>query len=130
MWEAETGTWLGLEGEQTFSIKSLTFSNDGKMLAGGSKGIIYVWNVDDGSLRYEITGDFCEVHSLDFSPNDSMLVSGLEDGTVQLWNTATGAHLRTLTGHTSAVFGVSFSPGGENIVTGANEGTIRIWGIP
>lgn len=130
MWEVETGTWMGLEGEQASSIKSLTFSNDGKMLAGGGKGIIYVWNVPEGSLRFQATGDFGDVYSLDFSPDNLMLVSGSENGAVQLWNTTGGALLRALTGHTSAVFGVSFSPNGQKIVSGANEGTIRVWGIP
>jgi tRNA A-37 threonylcarbamoyl transferase component Bud32 len=130
MWEVETGTWLGLEGEQISSIKSLTFSNDGTMLAGGTKGMIYVWNVEDGSLRYQFDGDFGDVLSLDFSTDSSMLLSGSEDGIVRIWDTVSGRLLKTLTGHTSAVFGVSFSPSGENIVSGANEGVIRIWGIP
>ena len=130
MWEVETGTWLGLEGEQTSSIKSLTFSNDGTMLAGGTQEMIYIWEVSDGSLHRQIQGDFGDVYSMDFSPDDSMLVSGSEDGIVRLWNTDTGSLLRELTGHTSAIFGVSFSPAGEYIVSGANEGTIRIWGIP
>lgn len=130
MWDTETGVWLPVLGGESNTIKSLVFSNDGTMLAGGGNGAIYIWDVAGSDLKFQVTGAFGDVNSLDFSPDDSMLVSGSEDGIVRLWNTASGALIRELTGHTSQIFGVCFSPDGRFIASGANEGSIRIWGLP
>lgn len=130
MWETDTGLWLPVLGGESTTIKSLVFSNDGTMLAGGGNGVVFIWDVAGGNLKFQKTGNFGDVNSLDFSPDDSMLVSGSEDGMVRLWNAASGALIRELTGHTSQIFGVCFSPDGKFIASGANEGSIRIWGLP
>jgi WD40 repeat protein len=130
MWEAGSGAWLPTSGGQANTIKSLVFSNDGTMLAGGSNGVIFVWDVSTGNIKFQKSGDFGDVTSLDFSPDDSMLISGSVDNIVRIWDTGNGSLLRQLTGHTSPVFGVAFSPDGKYIASGANEGSIRVWGLP
>jgi tRNA A-37 threonylcarbamoyl transferase component Bud32 len=130
MWEADTGTWLNLNGGQDSLIKSLAFSKDGKILAGGSKGIIFLWDVATGDSLNQLTGQFTNVNSVDFSPDNSILAAATDDGTILLWDVEQGSLLKTLTGHTSPVFGAYFAPDGVHIVSGANEGVIRLWGIP
>lgn len=129
-WETASGLWQPINGGQTKIIKTLAFSHDGKFVAGAGDGFIYFWNVADGEIAQQITGQFGAVNSMDFSQDDSMLVSGTDDGVVRVWNVSTAALLKELTGHTSRVFGVCFSPDGQRLASGANEGTIRIWGLP
>ncbi len=130
-WETATGIWQITNGGQDKTIKSLAFSHDGKTLAGGGGGFIYLWNVENGELIHQIEDNqYGVMNSLDFSPDDSMLVSGSSDNIVRIWDTKSAKLLKELTGHSSQIFGVCFSPDGENIASGANEGTIRIWGLP
>lgn len=130
-WQTATGIWELTKGGQDKAVKAIAFSHDGKLLAGGGSGFIYIWNVEDGSLLNQIEENrYGAVYSLDFSPDDSMLVSGTADATIRLWQVSSAELLKELSGHTSPVFGVCFSPDGKNIASGANEGSIRIWGLP
>ena len=129
-WQTGTGNWQNTSGGQDKTVKSLAFSNNGKIVAGGGDGFIYIWNVVDGELIHQISDQFGVVNSLDFSPDDSMLVSGTDDNIVRIWSVDSASVVKSLEGHTSRVYGVCFSPDGQNIASGANEGTIRIWGLP
>lgn len=129
-WETSSGIWK-FGGGQDKTVKSLVFSNNGRIIAGGGDGFIYLWNVESGELVHKIEDSrFGIVNSLDFSPDDSMLVSGSADGVVRIWNTDSAALLKELAGHSSQIFGACFSPDGEYIASGANEGIVRIWGLP
>jgi len=131
MWEAETGVWLPLDGQQNYLIRCLTFSKDGELLAGGTQGKIFIWNVASGDLIKEIYGDIGGINSLDFSPDGTILVSSSDNSEIKLWDPISGAALGTLRGYyTSPVFSAVFSPNGDFIVSGGNEGTIHLWGIP
>lgn len=130
MWESETGVWLPLVSQQNNLIKCLVFSKNGKLLAGGSHGEIFVWNVASGDLITQIKGDIGTINSLDFSPDGTILVSGSDNSEIRFWDPISGTAFGSLKGHTSPVFSTVFSPNGDFIVSGANEGTIRIWGIP
>ncbi|MBI5824424.1 MAG: protein kinase [Chloroflexi bacterium] len=130
-WETTTGLWLPTFGGQEKTVKSLAFSHDGKIVAGGGDGFIFFWNMETGELMNQVDdGDFGVIHSLDFSPDDALVVSGSDDGMVRIWDVFSASMLRELTGHTSKVFGVCFSPDGQNLASGANEGSILIWGLP
>ena len=130
-WVTSSGIWQITNGGQDKTVKSLTFSHDGKTLAGGGSGFIYFWSMENGELINQVEDDrFGVMNSLDFSPDDSMLVSGSADNIVRVWDANSATLLKELTGHSSQVYGVCFSPNGENIASGANEGTIRIWGLP
>jgi DNA-binding beta-propeller fold protein YncE len=131
MWESSTGVWLPTSGGQDKTIKSLVFSHDGKTIAGGGRGFIYLWNVENGEIINFVEDDrLGEANSIDFSPDDSLLVSGTDDGIVRIWDVDSASLLRELTGHTSGINGVSFSPNGYYIASVANDQTIRIWGLP
>lgn len=130
-WETGTGLWRPIEGGQEDLIKTLAISHDGKLIAGGGNGVIYLWNLEDGKQLQKIEGQFGAVNGLDFSPDDSLLVSGTDDSIVRIWNASTGKVLKELTGHKSQIADVCFSPDGLNIASGAvNDASIRIWGLP
>lgn len=130
-WITSTGIWQPTTGGQDKTIKSLAISHDGKIVAGGSDNVIYLWDMEDGSLLRQLSGTFGVVNSLDFSPDDSMLVAGTDDNIVRIWEVDSGTILKQLTGHASRIFGVCFSPDGQKIASGAQQdGSIRIWGLP
>jgi tRNA A-37 threonylcarbamoyl transferase component Bud32 len=131
-WETETGIWRSMKGGQDKIVRSLAFSHDSRIIAGGGDGFLFFWDAENGELLNQVDHEnFGEVNSLDFSPDDSLLVTGTDDNIVRIWSVGSASVLRQLTGHTGAISGVCFSPNGEKIASGANnEASIRIWGLP
>ena len=130
-WERESGVWQPITGGGEKIVKSLAVSPNGKLLAASGNGFINIWNMTNGELLFQITGEFGVAKSLDFSPNNMLLASGSDDNLVRIWDAGNGALLKELNGHTGQVMAVCFSPDGENIASGSGADTsIRIWGLP
>jgi len=120
---------------QEFSVQSIAFSPDGKVLAAGGGGVIekrgevVLWDAHTGVLLRKLTGHSDFVKSIAFSPDGKTLASGSKDETVILWDTQTGEPKRTLTGHRPWVGAVAFSPDGETLASASWGGTVRLWDV-
>lgn len=110
---------------------SLCFSNDGRILASGSKNAIHLWTMEDKLTKVSsLSGHASSITSVCFSPNDKILASASEDKTVRLWLLEQNALLcDPLVGHTSEVMSVDFSPNGKTLASGSKDKTIRLWSI-
>lgn len=130
-WETATGTWRFTSGGQDKVVKSLAYSHDGKIIAGGGDGFIYFWDAESGELMHQVNAVIGVITSLDFSPDDSMIVSGGTDSIVRIWGVSAATQLKELPGHSGPISGACFSPDGQYIASGAQlEANIRIWGLP
>lgn len=68
------------------SVRSLSFSPDGKTLASGSSDCtVKLWEVAAGKERTTFRGHTYSVLSVAFSPNGTTLASGSYDKTIKLW---------------------------------------------
>uniref|UniRef100_A0A6C0E5D1 Uncharacterized protein n=1 Tax=viral metagenome TaxID=1070528 RepID=A0A6C0E5D1_9ZZZZ len=129
--------------------KSVTFSQDGTMIASGDlAGIIRIWNVGSGSLLqriqnvrlietfYHKTGNPTSVDSIAFSPDRTTIISiGGDEPIIKFWDIGSGTMINRL--QTSPrMSSVVFTPDGRNIIVGysianridicdLNTGTIR-----
>jgi energy-coupling factor transporter ATP-binding protein EcfA2 len=114
------------------SIRSVTFSPDGKTLASGSDdgdNTIRLWDVETGTSRRELKGHSRAVSSVAFSPDGKTLASGSGDNTIRLWDVETGTSRRELKGYSSWVNSVAFSPDGKTLASGSVDNTIRLWDV-
>jgi WD40 repeat protein len=115
----------------THSVRSVTFSPDGALLASGSLDkTVRLWRVSDGTpvRTLEVhTSWHAGVTSVAFSPDGALLASGSDDKTVCLWRVADGTLVRTLPGHTHWVRNVAFSPDGALLASGSRDRTVRVW---
>ncbi|MDE0638627.1 MAG: hypothetical protein OXI43_22535 [Candidatus Poribacteria bacterium] len=110
-------------------INSISFSPDGKTVAGTSSDVIYLWNTETGTLRQKFSTHSGKVTSVAYSPDGSMLASAGDDNVIRVWNAEAGQRLQTLYGHSNSVTLVAYSPDGNKLASTSDDGTILLWDI-
>jgi hypothetical protein len=95
IWEANTSTIdLRTDPKNAFNMYQegvicSAFSNDGSMIATGSKDHkVKIWNTDTGDLIKEFKGHLGPVTSVAFSANNMILYTASVDGSVRKWSLA------------------------------------------
>jgi WD40 repeat protein/serine/threonine protein kinase len=134
VWDARTGEeLLAIKG----SLYGLTFSPDGKRLAGvgydpaaTTKDPLHVmvWDAQSGKILLTLkghTGLRSSIASIAFSPDGRRLVSAPINiaGQMKVWNAETGEELLNLSGQGP----VAFSPDGHRLFGRSADGTVKIW---
>ncbi len=140
VWEVATRRLIRrLNGHTGFCV-SLDFSNDGKLLASGSRdGTAIIWSArtwkstltlldPDQRLSFGRAGRGM-VDDVAFSPDGKILALASRGGNVQLWDVASGKLLQALKGHSNAVQAVAFSPDGRTLASGGSDQTVRLWNV-
>lgn len=106
-------------------ILCLAYNESKSILASGDdKGIINIWDAENGGMISELKGHKQLVTSLAFQPKSELLFSCSYDATVRIWNTETGQCLNTLYGHEMHAMGIDFC--GSPVTCGTDR-TIRVW---
>jgi Tol biopolymer transport system component len=94
------GGWQRILREQSNGVYSVTFSPDGKALAGAiaNEGV-KLWSVKkiEPPQVFPVPG----ITSVAFSPDGETLACGSSNKTITLWNIKSGQLSQTLEGHTS-----------------------------
>jgi WD40 repeat protein len=107
---------------------AVALSPDGKLVAGGGVGELYVWELETGKLRSKHSdfpgGLFC----IDFSSDNQTLAAGGRgpirsernitwvSSELRLWNASSGKLIRTIEGPLGGVHAMRFSPDGRMIL--------------
>ncbi len=141
-WEVESGRARESLHVGRNSVRALSFSADGRLLALGhlvSFGIsLQVWDWNDQVVRFAIEGPR-DVTSVTFSPNGEILASADWAGQVKLWDPLTGVEQATFTplGRTQyyrppSVTSIAFSPDGSLLAMGLSlQGgcSVQVWDV-
>ena len=109
--------------------RTLAFSPDGNMLAGGSNlGAIHLWDAHTGTKLLTLKGYNNRISALTFSPDGKTLASGSANGEISLWNTANGTQDSTnIIEPRATVNKLLFSLDGKILVSGNGKGAIQLW---
>ena len=127
LWDVKTGKSVGKLSGNTESVRSIAFSPDGSILAGGFDNTIRIWDTRTGKWKKSLIVHKGSVRTLTFSPNGEILASGNSDKNIRLWETKKWKHIATLSGHNDSLRNLAFSPDGKTLASGSYDGTIRIW---
>ena len=127
MWSVATGQRIrALDCSE--SLSCIAFSPDGRFIAGGGRGAVWLWQPPSGSGELELSGHGGP-EAVTFSRDGRLVATASKDKTAKLWDVATGRELHTLTGHTRWVYGVAFSPDGRQVATASWDKTVKLWDI-
>ena len=134
-WDVETGKHQRVLTEDARYCDNLTFSPDGKILAGINRDNIVFWDVHSGKQRNTIANvhDRAYFTSIGFSPDGKVLASGSRNNTVRLWDVNTGRLLHTFIEFDDRTYSVrytttlAFSSDGSTLASASNDGTILLW---
>jgi WD40 repeat protein len=126
LWDTASGK-LRYAFDASDSVRSLSFSPDGRTLAGGIfTKELKLWDTRTGRETLSLLAHD-RVESVAFSPDGNVLATGGQDGQIKLWNPRTGALIHTLDGQKNVVGSVDFSPDGKLLLSAGWDGTTRLW---
>jgi WD40 repeat protein len=122
---------LPIHGQVGYALGySVAFSADGRMLAtGGLHALVYLWDVETGTLIRELDQGVAGAGTLEFSADGRILaVSGVEP-VASLWDVATGKRIgpRLTAGSRRAM--IDLSSDGRRLLMTLGNGQGAVWDI-
>lgn len=155
LWNIQTKQRLFKLKGHNAKISALTISNDGTILASGSRDkTIQLWDISTGTQLRILTNHAKSgksqvlsnaptrlsaelVNNLVFSQDGKILAAASEHGTIWLWELSTGNLLTTFTAHEAAAdvlmtgtglskIGLAFSPDSKHLASGGMDGQVIV----
>lgn len=98
-------------------ISSISFSPDGKYLAGGNfNNNIDIWEVSTGKVIKTLKGHESKIQIISYSPDGKSIASAAEDIKLKIWSTESWKN--TIDVHQNQQYTLCFSPDGKFIICG------------
>jgi WD40 repeat protein len=137
IWSISTGvtirTFTNVQNQYT-NVLSLALLTNGYYLASGlATGVIFIYNINNGSLVFSLQGHTNQVNDLVLLNSNDLLASSSNDKTVRIWNLTKSNNFQSklvynLTGHSNNVEGLKLISS-DLLASGSDDNTINLWNI-
>lgn len=108
-------------------VNSITFSPDGKILAGGyADGNVKLWESGSWKQIKSLIRHPYAITSVAFSPDGNILACGADSGAITLWDLNYKEKIRTFKEHEGKVCSIFFSSDGKKLISSSDDKTIRL----
>ncbi|NLY02362.1 MAG: DUF4062 domain-containing protein [Rhodopirellula sp.] len=102
-------------------------SDDQRVVAGMSTGILLMWDLRSGQRRLLNAGKRGCPSACACSPDRHQLISGDDRGNLCFWEVEAGRLLDVVSAHRGVISTCTCSPDGQLVATGSHDGTLKIW---
>jgi WD40 repeat protein len=131
LWDVQTRK---LTGRLKGSVRSMTFSADGTMLATecsmeGVQGGVQIWGVKEEKVVATLKAKGPVVQALAFSGDGKSLAVGYEDGTIRVWDVKTERETARLPGQPKLVSALAFEPGDRTLLSAGLGKAVCRWDL-
>lgn len=126
---AYSSTALSIEKDSISSVRTISVSPDGELMAYTMDSRIFIWNMESKKTHRSFNEHTSGIDGLAW--RSSKYLASASDDTVCIWATSSeegevGKALCVLSGHSDDVKCVSFSSDGSRLASGSSDKTIRI----
>jgi WD40 repeat protein/tRNA A-37 threonylcarbamoyl transferase component Bud32 len=132
LWSVDRGILLASHFGLPDRILAVSFGREGKLAAGGSDGLIRIWDQAHSSEPLVFRGDPRVVFGLAFSPDGRRLASAGRSGRIHIWNSSGGQESLDLSAllRTEAI---AFHPDSKQLASAGRSagltGDILLWDL-
>ncbi|CCE62237.1 hypothetical protein TPHA_0C00810 [Tetrapisispora phaffii CBS 4417] len=113
------------KGHRT-DIRSIDISDDNKLLASASNGLLKIWNLKTKSCIR--TFDCGYALTCKFLPSGTLCVIGTREGQIQLFDLVTSTLIESIdVAHNAAIWSLDITQDGKRLVTGSADKSIKFW---
>lgn len=138
IWNIANGDVRLIKQEQAHRslVKTVVFSDDGRLLASGSYDkTILLWDMSDperpARFGEPLVGHFSFVNSLAFSLDGGTLISAGDDRNLFIWDVSNPERVllprNVPKAHNAPISTIAFSPDGKKLASGSNDNSILLW---
>ncbi|MBN8545487.1 MAG: caspase family protein [Ignavibacteria bacterium] len=120
---------LKVELKNTSQVYCLAVSDDGKFLATGSIGKVFIWDLEEGRLINCIKNLIYPVYSMGFTTDSKSLLMAMGNNNVELWDLETLTKTTTYFGHSYMVKELKVAKNGKYFVSLDYKNKIILWDI-
>lgn len=116
---------IELQGHRT-DIRALDISDEGKLLATASNGLLKIWNVKTKMcLR---TFECGYALTCKFLPGGVLVIVGTRSGQLQLFDLASSSVIENIEdAHDAAIWSLDITNDGKRLITGSADKTVKFW---
>lgn len=126
LWQQDTQAWFPLMVVNDQALDCLGFSAEGRYLAAGGRGRVWIWDLSQpGLLIAELDLGRAWVDRLSWNPHSPQLALSVGKY-VQVWDAVIRDIVVTLPFESSSVLDLTWRPDGQGLTVGGYQG-VKIW---